>query len=234
MLRRNSNKAFTLIELLIVVAIIAILAAIAIPNFLEAQTRAKVSRARNDLRTLATAMEAYYVDWNSYTYHAGGADLGTDYGIRGWRQLTTPVAYTTSIPHDPFGDAKQPMGANRWGRIIYEMGAGAVGIGSAGTPDSPGKGMPSDTWEMSSHGPDKVDDTVTVANSGYRNYTWNWNEASYPWVNIPGNDPAAINQGLGLLYDPTNGTVSSGNVLRFGGQKPPGQVFDLLFSLASK
>jgi len=60
----GKRLGFTLIELLIVVAIIAILAAIAVPNFLEAQTRAKVARVKNDFRTLATAIEAYSVDWN--------------------------------------------------------------------------------------------------------------------------------------------------------------------------
>src|SRR5437773_12166494 len=60
----RERNAFTLIELLIVVAIIAILAAIAVPNFLEAQTRAKVSRVKSDLRSYATAVESYTVDNN--------------------------------------------------------------------------------------------------------------------------------------------------------------------------
>ena len=59
-------KGFTLIELLIVVAIIAILAAIAVPNFLEAQIRSKVSKAKTDMRTMATGLEAYFVDQNTY------------------------------------------------------------------------------------------------------------------------------------------------------------------------
>ena len=59
-------KGFTLIELLISVGIITILASIAVPNFLEAQTRSKVSRVKNDLRVIAGALEAYHADHNVY------------------------------------------------------------------------------------------------------------------------------------------------------------------------
>ncbi|MGB9691829.1 MAG: type IV pilin protein [Candidatus Sumerlaeaceae bacterium] len=58
------RKGFTLIELLIVVAFIAILAAIAVRNFLEAQTRSKVARVKSDMRSLATAVESNTVDNN--------------------------------------------------------------------------------------------------------------------------------------------------------------------------
>ena len=60
------KNAFTLIELLIVVAIIAILAAIAVPNFLAAQTRARVSRVLADFRTITTGLEAYRADYTGY------------------------------------------------------------------------------------------------------------------------------------------------------------------------
>ena len=91
------RKAFTLIELLIVVAIIAILAAIAVPNFLEAQTRSKVSRTLADMRSMATSLEAYAVDNNRYP-------LAEAWGLseEGQIRLTTPIAYQSSIFTDVF------------------------------------------------------------------------------------------------------------------------------------
>jgi len=55
----RKRKGFTLIELLIVIAIILILIAIALPNFLEAQIRARVTKANGELRSLATALFDY-------------------------------------------------------------------------------------------------------------------------------------------------------------------------------
>jgi len=60
------QKGFTLIELLIVVAIIGIIAAIAIPNLLNAINRGRQKRTMADLRSLATAIESYQVDFNFY------------------------------------------------------------------------------------------------------------------------------------------------------------------------
>lgn len=81
--RLVKRTGFTLIELLIVVAIIAILAAIAVPNFLEAQTRAKVSRGKMDMRAISTALESYKIDTNNYPpdyqyYQYGGGTISTD------------------------------------------------------------------------------------------------------------------------------------------------------------
>ncbi|MBN2328245.1 MAG: prepilin-type N-terminal cleavage/methylation domain-containing protein [Candidatus Omnitrophica bacterium] len=60
------RNSFTLIELLIVVAIIGILAAIAMPNFLNAQVRAKVARAVSNMKSVQSALESYYLDIGSY------------------------------------------------------------------------------------------------------------------------------------------------------------------------
>ena len=66
-LRKKDQKGFTLIELMIVIAIIGILAAIAIPQFTSYRMRSFHAAATSDLRNAATAQEAYFVDTGEYT-----------------------------------------------------------------------------------------------------------------------------------------------------------------------
>jgi len=60
------RRGFTLIELMVVIAIIIILAAIAIPNYLTMTVRAKRSRLAADFATMATVLETYKTDWGIY------------------------------------------------------------------------------------------------------------------------------------------------------------------------
>jgi type IV pilus assembly protein PilA len=69
--KMKDQKGFTLIELMIVIAIIGILAAIAIPQFSAYRKRSYNSSANADLRNAATAQEAYYVDEDIYTSTVG-------------------------------------------------------------------------------------------------------------------------------------------------------------------
>ncbi|MBN2328695.1 MAG: type II secretion system protein [Candidatus Omnitrophica bacterium] len=100
--------AFTLIELLIVVAIIGILAAMAAPNFLNAQIRAKISRAQSDLRTIRQAASLYAADHNEPppSTHPALGDSTIGY-LR--FNITTPTAYLQNgfLP-DPFVNQRDP------------------------------------------------------------------------------------------------------------------------------
>lgn len=64
----KSSKGFTLLELLIVVAIIGVISAIAIPNLREALNRARISRAKADLKAISLALEVYRVDYGFVPY----------------------------------------------------------------------------------------------------------------------------------------------------------------------
>jgi prepilin-type N-terminal cleavage/methylation domain-containing protein len=189
--------AFTLIELLIVVAIIAILAAIAVPNFLEAQTRSKISRVKAEHRTLGIAIEAYMVDWNSYPWRDIAGMYSTQYSEIGYRlaDLTTPVAYIASVDfRDPF--IEQGTRGNYTDNLIrYQYNYRNYQYFAA-------TGLPPNTpvWVLNSLGPD------LVKNQGLNVELWARGLES-PSTTTPT-----------IIYDPTNGTVSPGDIPRTGGQ----------------
>lgn len=192
------KAAFTLIELLLVIAIIGILAAIAVPNFQQAQVRSKVSRVASDLRTIHLALETYFIDANAYPPNDGLYNVIP-------LQLTTPVAYLATVKLvDPFSDKEiDPVYGElaryfTYGKVVtvaewirdaangfrppYEM-VDAQGF-NLGAAQKYGK------WRLVSNGPDR----------------------KYSSPAFRGVDP--ILQGSDILYDPTNGTVSWGNILQ--------------------
>lgn len=186
-------KAFTLIELLIVVAIIGILAAIAVPNFINAQVRAKVARAQADMKSLSTAIQSYQVDNNSFP--PDGDDLEqfnpSDYNSAArMRLLTTPISYISSLPTDPFhaqlvefpgyellfpGNPPYTYAYNTWGAFASDGQQPA----NNGIPDNYG---------ITSLGPNQIFNSA----------------AGYP-----------------IQYNASNGIISDGDIITRGGAKTP-------------
>lgn len=179
-------NAFTLIELLIVVAIIGILAAIAVPNFLNAQIRAKIARVQSDQNAYSTAMDMYQLDNGGRFPHQDEI----------WR-ITTPVSYIASLNPDPFAPAvegrfnfihrydpfyfittqpdPQPINQNLIGD--FNIWTGYPNQWTGGTNDNTFAGIV--RYQIRSIGPNR-----------YNEY--------------------------GMRYDSTNGLVSNGDINRFG------------------
>lgn len=186
------NRAFTLIELLIVVAIIAILAAIAVPNFLEAQVRAKCSRAHSDMRSIALALESYKIDSGKYCPQKSP---NPPYGmiqtvVQRLTMLSTPIAYLSSIPVDPW-EHKDLVKTGTYKAYVYAYKPDSVAL-KASTLDSPIWGGPASTymWLLEGYGPMQLGGAT----------------ASTPSMWFNGHN----------AYDPTNGTVSGGHIIRRG------------------
>ena len=225
-------SGFTLIELLIVVAIIAILAAIAVPNFLEAQTRAKVARAKADLRTLAVAAESYFVDNNSYPYTLSvGTSIWMPAGgnpPNGDRcgGLTSPIAYITRVPDDVF---RHPIDDSGSGFVIAPIYMEKAGFGyktASNIPSSAVKmdvpvNVPSDVaFTNSLLGVSNTNTPITEMRQTPRRWVmYSLGPDLTPHVTDRPSPSGTIlsrsRYNLNNRYDPTNGTISTGNVLRF-------------------
>ena len=165
----SKQRSFTLIELLIVVAIIGILAAIAVPNFMNARMRATVARMETDMKALGDALMMYRIDNKCYFPNYGSNPY------KELRPLTTPVSYIAAIPPDPF---------RRKGQMKYNDNT---------TPNydyTSWGGACRNNWVLHGLGPDTDEDIWGATIS-----------------------PEASDDFKRMLYNPSNGLVSSGDVI---------------------
>lgn len=213
------KQGFTLIELLIVVAIIGILASIAVPNFMNAQIRAKIARSQADMRSTITAIEMLRLDrnvllvdfWDDDTdigvkriqevfRGVGGTSAGARRQIDVLAPLTSPISYMSSVPRDPFAPKALTAGGSG-----HNEQFGAVG---------------NDVYLY-------MDNDPAIPGSDY-----NLRQGDFDPTLTPGNyvlmafGPAGSSNlyssanavRFGIPYDPSNGTNSIGEVMmRSGG-----------------
>lgn len=193
----KGRLAFTLIELLFVVVVIAVLAAISVPNFLEAQVRSKVSRVRGDMAALSMALRSYYADHGRYPANSPEVRRQLEAPPEQWPSspgskgnpfllqagydlsvLTTPVPYQgTSLPIDPFHNVRHAP-------YVY---VNLADLDTTSSPSASAGRLP--RYLLLSYGPDTDSARPSFANPALSRY-------------IP--------------YDPTNGTISRGDIVDYG------------------
>ncbi|MCA9434332.1 MAG: hypothetical protein KC978_01030 [Candidatus Omnitrophica bacterium] len=188
-----------MIELLIVIAIILILISIALPNFLEAQIRAKVVQAAGNGRSIGIAMEEYRIDFGFYPTDHDPDDPSQ----KGLYQLTSPIEYISAVPQEPFARDSGLLGPND--ELGWEMAstgpnkiAAAVGL----LPKINAFGLASFGPDLRDHFPCGDRWTICVG---------------------PGIDPCSTGDGAAWTdYAPTNGTKSIGDIMTLGGDLTSG------------
>lgn len=191
------RRAFTLLELLVTVAIITLLAVVAVPGFMEAQWRSRAAETRYNLKAAATALENYAVDhggkfpndgMDEFTYAGLTVRPGNLFGPAMLNHmLTTPVPYLT-LPQmlDPFRPFHGSFESNFIRYVNFDTtyrDSTYPARQAAYVAYSARYG----SWMIASTGPDRRINPADPAVSMF-------------WALIP--------------YDPTNGAMSYGDIVR--------------------
>lgn len=123
MFSSKQNRGFTLIEIMVVVVIIGILAGIVVPRIMDRPAEARITKARQDIRTLESQLNLYRLD--NFRYPT------TDQGLEALVEEPTSSPrpenwrpYMDRIPKDPWGNDYRYLQPGEHGEIdIYSLGA---------------------------------------------------------------------------------------------------------------
>jgi prepilin-type N-terminal cleavage/methylation domain-containing protein len=209
---RKSGKGFTLIELLIVIAIILILIAIALPNFLEAQQRARVTRAKGNLRSMETAVMSFRTQYGYYYADFNDPSRATMFS------RNHKIPSLSPCPINPSGDL--PDGGLDWSEMsnsdrftYYSQGVHCPlttpikFIDPGSTVDPWGDGSVPIGMDSRWVGPDSENITAGMKYVAY--FVAGPNAIQGEWRR-----GCEVQNGIGIgcVYNPTNGTKSKGDL----------------------
>ncbi|BAU56581.1 general secretion pathway protein G [Halorhodospira halochloris] len=138
---RRSHSGFTLIEIMVVVVILGILAGIVVPRIMDRPDSARVEAAKQDIRSIESALNLYRLDNNHYP--------STDQGLEALVEEPTGSpeprnwqGYLDRVPTDPWGNEYQYLNPGEHGDIdIYSLGAD-------GEPGGEGVDAEIGNWEI--------------------------------------------------------------------------------------
>ena len=211
-LHSEGENGFTLVELLVVLAIISILAAIGVSNYQNASIRARVAACESNMRVIESAIIQYKNDFARYpAFYRGkpGDPFDRWYLMlpmsRRLSVLTTPMRYITTVPTDPFPvtrtvDATSLLFFDTFDYCDADSLAIIKGAQLGGDVAGRTSGA---AWRLASPGPDLIQAYGgTTARAG----------------------SASMSNRLGVDYDPTNGTMSHGDIVRVGERDTRGKL----------
>ena len=122
---RRRAAGFTLIEIMVVVVILGILAAVVVPRMMDAPGKARIARAKQDIASIQSALNLYKLDNFNYPSTQQGlaalvAPPQGDPPARNWK----PGGYIEHLPKDPWGNPYQYLNPGAHGEVdIFTLGA---------------------------------------------------------------------------------------------------------------
>ncbi len=196
----DKYKAFTLVELLIVLSIVAILAMVAAPKMVESKLLSKLAQTYQDQRLLQNALDSYFMDYGEYPRDQLADWLyGTYYLRGGYTQLTSPIRYLEKIMADPFREPK-PDGQ------FYTYQGESGSDESYFCPNGRVSNRCIHAYLIVGYGPNKRSDT---------------NVGTFPYGHwYPSGRMSYL-----VSYSPTNGSESWGDIYRLMGDYQRGEGF---------
>lgn len=143
-LLQKSRKGFTLVELLVVIVVLAVLAAIVLPKFVGAGNRSKDSALRSDLKLIRNAVTLFYTDTGAYPASLAGL-TATSAPAAGLAADGTAKSITASDWHGPYLDTipNDPVSGSAF---TYSTADGSVGKVSASASGKGADGTDYSTW----------------------------------------------------------------------------------------